>query len=73
MTLELVGAVIEALEAEMKRAARELKFEEAAAIRDRIQKLKTQHVVTDEEMAQAELKAAFKPKKLPRQKEGIFG
>ncbi|MBW3625584.1 MAG: excinuclease ABC subunit UvrB [Armatimonadetes bacterium] len=73
LTPEQAGAVIEALEAEMKRAARELKFEEAAAIRDRIQKLKTQHVVTDEEMAQAELKAAFKPKKRPRQKEGIFG
>jgi hypothetical protein len=30
-------------------------------------------VVSDEEIAAGEMKAAFKPKKRPRQKEGIFG
>jgi hypothetical protein len=41
-------------------------------LRDRIVKLKDQYM-DDDAMAEKEMKAAFKPKRRPRQKEGIFG
>ncbi len=73
MTPEQATVVVERLEAEMKRAARELKFEEAAGLRDQIRRVREEHLISGEVLAEAELKAAFKPKKRPRQKEGIFG
>jgi excinuclease ABC subunit B len=73
MTPEQATAVVAQLEAEMKRASKELRFEEAAALRDKISKIRAEHLTSGEEMAEAELKAAFKPKKRPRQKEGVFG
>jgi excinuclease UvrABC nuclease subunit len=55
----------------MKKASKELKFEEAAMLRDRILKLKDQYL-DDDVMAEKELKAAFKAKRRPRQKESVI-
>lgn len=72
MTPDEAESLVERLEAEMKRAARELRFEEAAAIRDKITRIKDEHLTSGEAMAEAEMKAAFKPIKRPRKKESVF-
>ena len=60
------GEGVAQLEAEMKRASKEQRFE-ASALRDEIHKIRAEHFTGGEDMAEAELKAAFKPKGRPRQ------
>jgi excinuclease ABC subunit B len=68
---EQAAVVLASLEAEMKKASKELRFEDAALLRDRILKLKDRTLENDE-MAEKELKAAFKPARKGRKRESVF-